>query len=101
MEWKQPFYQLSEEIINKLKLEYKVLYPLLYADLDNIFENIPKEIEAEKSQVEYNRLATKTQRKCLHEPVQVHDFDLYGERMKNRYVTHCTICHKTWNESII
>jgi hypothetical protein len=95
--WKEPFYQLPGKVIEELKTVFKVLYPLLYEDLDNIYQNIPKHIEAEKLYWEYQHNAKKRQATCTHTIVKVHDYDLYGERMKNRYVEHCQICHKTWN----
>lgn len=98
--WKEPFYQLPEQVIERLKIIFRVLYPILNQDLNNIFENVPKHIEAEKLYWEYQHIAKKRQVTCTHTIVKVHDYDLYGERMKNRYVEHCQTCHKTWNERI-
>jgi predicted transcriptional regulator len=95
---KEPFYQLPERVINQLQTIFKVLYPLLYFDLDKIFAHVPKEIEADRLFWEYEYIAKKRQASCVHEPQEVHDYDLNGQRMSNRFVMHCRRCHKTWNE---
>jgi predicted transcriptional regulator len=96
--WKEPIYQLPEQVVNQLLTVFKVLYPLLYFDLDNIFSDVPKEIEAERLFWEYSYIAKKRQANCVHELHEVQDYDLYGQRLDMVFVMHCKRCHKTWNE---
>ncbi|MEP6577195.1 MAG: hypothetical protein ABJB85_12270, partial [Nitrososphaerota archaeon] len=100
--WVEPFFQVSPEVIDKLTKWYRELYPFLYEDLSNIFENVPQEIESERLQIEYEKISRKIQSACKHRTPagkslleRINDVDIYGERVEQRYVERCSHCHYT------
>ena len=94
-EWKEPYFQLPDDIINELNRTLSILYPHLYLDLEQTFHNLPTEVESERTLHEYDKFAHKCQKKCVHDWNKVPDINIYDEQMDSSYVEHCGKCHFT------
>jgi len=94
-EWKEPYFQLSDDITNELNRTLSILYPHLYLDLEETFHNLPTEIESERMLRTYENFVDKQQKVCVHDWNKVHDINIYGEQMDSSYVEHCGKCHAT------